>query len=129
MTQSSGCLAPRDNTAWESRSPGRELAAESLEPTADSSEASELLEGATGFRVVASGQAVGPGDLTDVDVTLGVRRDAVRRDECARGAAIGAAPTQQHVSGEIEHEDAARQVVLPTRPSHVCGPSRPPQGG
>src|SRR5918993_4537178 len=88
-------------------------------PIADSSAPGELLERVTAFRVVASRQAVGPGHFADVDVAPGVRRDAVRRDECARGAAIGAAPMQQHVSGEIEHVNAAGEVVPAAQPSQV----------
>src|SRR5688572_30161312 len=95
----------------------------------DGSLASELLQGVTGFRVVASRQAVGPGHLADVDVSPGVGRDAVRCDECARGAAIGAAPMQQDVSGEIEHEDAAGEVVATVPAAEIGGASRPPEGG
>ena len=36
---------------------------------------------------------------------------------------------QQQVSGQIEHENAAREVVPPARPSHVRRSSWPPQGG
>jgi hypothetical protein len=90
--------------------------------------AAELLEGVTAFSVVASGRAVGPGHLADVDVSPGVCRNAVRCDECARGAAIGAAPMQQDISGEIEHEDAAGEVVAPVPATKIGGASRPPQG-
>ena len=53
----------------------------------------------------------------------------MRSHECARGAAIGTAPVEQHVSGEIEHEDAAREVVGPAPASEVHRTSRPPERG
>src|SRR5215203_2668107 len=83
----------------------------------------------TVFQDDASWHAVRPGHLAHVDVTLGVRRDAVGRDKCTRGAAIGAAPTEQHVSGEIEHEDATREIVRAAPPSEVRGARWPPQRG
>src|SRR5215207_9895583 len=88
--------------------------------------ARELLEGVTAFRVVASRQTVGPGHLTNVDVTPGICCDAVRRNEVARGAAIGAAPTKQHVSGQIEHENAAGEDVVRLRPPEVYRAGRRP---
>src|SRR5215212_3840681 len=98
-------------------------------PIAVSSQTREFLQGVAGFRVVASRQAVGPGDLADVDVTARVRRDAMWGHECARGAAVGAAPVEQHISGEIEYVDAAGEVVLPERTAEVCRAGRPPERG
>src|SRR5215204_1859826 len=101
--------------------------AKSQKPIAASSTPGELLQGVATFRVVASRSTVGPGHLADVDVTSGVSRDAVRGHEGARGAAIGAAPTEQHVSGEIERVDAAGEVVGPARASHIRRAGRPPE--